>query len=852
MKILLTLFVLLLSFPGHAQTVLLRNGGFEGGGANSLPNWTAYEGGYDVDRTVKHNGTLSLRLDNSNSVSQKGASQTVTLNQTEPTPIQLSGWSKAEGVTGVKNDDYALYVDLVYNDGTTLWGEVSAFRTGTHEWERRKFVIFPRNPVREMTVYVLLRRHAGTAWFDDVSVRELRENLFDSQALTFPMRKPEAVVKTVTGKDGLGLGFDGGGGISATLSGGERLPCPNTGGFFLRNAKGEGEILPLRGKFTSRGDGGIDLVSGAAGVRATLRLSPKGDALALDAELNDTTKTERALTLYFCLPVEAAGWNWGDDIRTSRKIGKSAEFTNQTRGTVGATGGVSLYPYGVVSNATHGVGIASQMEWASTYRIFYSGASKMLVIAWDVSLSGKTATWPPYNARCRASLFQLSPALAKWGFRAATARFYALNPNGYTRRAKDEGIWIPFTDPAKVPHVEDFGVAYHEGDNSVKSDDALNILSFRYTEPSSYWLPLPTNYPRTYEDVLKLLQRTATSPLPTNPNLSPDSDKPTPRSLALSVINSGIKDESGKYSIEFRKEPWNDGALILLNPNPELPSSEAQPTKASLSYNLADAVKRYGNTEKGTLDGEYLDSLESWGEVLDFRPEHLKTCPYPIPYETDTFTPCVPQWYNVHTFARFLRDDLRNRGKLLFANSTPVRFNAFSALCDVMGIEVNWLNGKGEYNPDPDHVMNLRRTLSAKKPYLLLMNTDFEKFGKESMERYLQTCLFYGIYPSCFSANAADNVYWENTKWIERDRDLFKKYIPQIKRLSAAGWEPVTKATSSNEQIGVERFGSGFLTLRNFSTTAQTTTLSLSLPGKTSPGSLTLSPGEVRLIEIKP
>ena len=129
MKIFLTLLLSLLSLASHAQTVLLRNGGFEGGGANSLPNWTAYEGGYDVDRNVKHNGNLSLRLDNSNSVSQKGASQTVALNQTEPTPIQLSAWSKAEGITGVKNNDYALYVDLIYTDGTTLWGEASAFRT---------------------------------------------------------------------------------------------------------------------------------------------------------------------------------------------------------------------------------------------------------------------------------------------------------------------------------------------------------------------------------------------------------------------------------------------------------------------------------------------------------------------------------------------------------------------------------------------------------------------------------------------------------------------------------------------------------------------------------------------------
>ena len=38
---------------------------------------------------------------------------------------------------------------------------------------------------------------------------------------------------------------------------------------------------------------------------------------------------------------------------------------------------------------------------------------------------------------------------------------------------------------------------------------------------------------------------------------------------------------------------------------------------------------------------------------------------------------------------------IRRRGKLLMANSTPVRCAAFAPLLDVMGIEVNWLTGDG-------------------------------------------------------------------------------------------------------------------------------------------------------------
>ena len=311
------LIALLVLFSNHtaAQTSPFRNGGFENGGANSIPDWQPFEGGYDVDRDTKHNGDLAIRFDNAVATLIKGASQKVVLNQNAVTPIQISGWSKAERVEGNKNADYSLYADLTYTDGTTLWGEHTDFRTGTHDWERRRFVIFPQKPVRELTLYVLFRRHRGTAWFDDVSLRELRGTRFDGQPLLFPVRKITGgePTKTVLAKDGLALGFDAGGGIERVTGGGEKISGNTGGGFFLRDVKNEGEIVPLRGKLIARANGGIDLTGGANGIRYNLRIESQkeNNGLSLDAELIDTTKTDRALTLYFALPVNAVGGAWG-------------------------------------------------------------------------------------------------------------------------------------------------------------------------------------------------------------------------------------------------------------------------------------------------------------------------------------------------------------------------------------------------------------------------------------------------------------------------------------------------------------------------------------------------------------
>ena len=153
-------------------------------------------------------------------------------------------------------------------------------------------------------------------------------------------------------------------------------------------------------------------------------------------------------------------------------------------------------------------------------------------------------------------------------------------------------------------------------------------------------------------------------------------------------------------------------------------------------------------------------------------------------------------------------------------------------LLDIMGIEVDWLNpSDGEWQPDSDETFNFRRTMSNQKPYLLLMNSDYDKLTNGFVEKYFQRSLFYGVFPSMFSANAADHSYWETPRWHNRDRDLFKKYIPVIKRLSAAGWEVIPHARTSQPDIYVERYGTRFFTLFNDSKQARDVTLAVDLRG---------------------
>lgn len=99
-----------------------------------------------------------------------GAVQTVQINQTTPEPVTISGWSKAENVSGSGDANYSLYADVVYSDGSPLYGQVAPFDTGTHDWQSKTVTINPEKPVKSVTLHALLRYKTGKAWFDDISL----------------------------------------------------------------------------------------------------------------------------------------------------------------------------------------------------------------------------------------------------------------------------------------------------------------------------------------------------------------------------------------------------------------------------------------------------------------------------------------------------------------------------------------------------------------------------------------------------------------------------------------------------------------------------------------------------------
>ena len=229
------------------------------------------------------------------------------------------------------------------------------------------------------------------------------------------------------------------------------------------------------------------------------------------------------------------------------------------------------------------------------------------------------------------------------------------------------------------------------------------------------------------------------------------------------------------------------------------------------------------------LDGTYIDSFEMAASTLNYRREHFAHTEIPLVFDSEGRVAQL-QVFNTVEFARELALRMWAEGRMMFANSTPYRFAWGAPWLDVMGTETNWASG-GRYRPNDDGTMNLRRAVCHQRPYLLLLNTVFDDFRPEWVELYMKRCAFYAVFPSMFSHDASSDVYWTRPYLYNRDRHLFKKYIPVISALNAAGWEPITHARSDNPQVYVERYGKPggplYLTLFNDSAEAQAATVTL-------------------------
>ncbi|MHC4583556.1 MAG: hypothetical protein ACYS3N_03460, partial [Planctomycetota bacterium] len=670
---------------------------------------------------------------------QRGISQTVTLNQRKPEPIIATAWSKAESIAGSRNSDYSLYLDLVYSDGSSLWGQTDSYNVGTGDWEKAEVTVFPEKPVKSVSFHMLLRRHKGKAYF----------------------RSPE--FRIIRPPKGAGM-FDG---VPVSLIGQARE------GFQVRDVAADSDFVQLE--------------RSALGIELTCEKKNIGRATFYDVTISDKTGKDRAVTLIYAIPVPARKCYWLQDPRQSMMVEPAREYINANGFSAGANGQLSRYPFAAVSAADQGFGLGIDMARPAFFRAGYNSRTGELFFAYDIGLAPEKP-----KARLRFCKFNFDP---EWGFRGALSRYYEIFEDYFRCRTPQQGLWMPFARISEVKGWQDFGFKFKEGNNETAWDDEHNIITFRYTEPMTWWMRMPKEMPRTLEAALGYARQLA-------------DEKSDPRAKAF--LTSGYHDENGQFSARLLNRPWCDGAVWSIN---SMPGLGGEITEFKNKWNEKLKERLYGASRRADLDGEYIDSSEGYvTDELNFRRDHFAATQTPLTFSLKSRKVGIFRGLIAFEYIRAISDDMHSMGKLMMANSTPIRLCWLTPLCDVLGTETDWNPGR-TWRPMSDSNLLYRRVLCKGKPYCFLMNTRFEEFSHELVEKYMKRCLAYGMYPGFFSHNASQGHYFTRPALYERDRDLFKKYVPLCRLVAEAGFEPITHARSSDEQIYIERFGSRYLTV---------------------------------------
>lgn len=769
----------------------------------------------------------------------------IKLDQTVPEPIIASAESRCEGVESASSGDYSIYMDIAFTDGTYQWGVAQAFNVGQKgkNWSSASVRFMPDKPIKSLTMYLLFRNRKGTAWFRNPSFQVVSLKSPDGSSAVFPF-DGELVLDQNSVKD------------------------DDSSRFYFReynidqpdNAVGDVvQLLPTDS----------DSVWSASGIEVkrennkTIVSNQSGKARAITL-IRAVKMTSNAFVWYGAMDEETILRKTAQDGSVAQ-VSSQLEFSNFQNVNAGAKR-LSRWPIAGVElqdGSTRWIGI--DPDYPAVYRFFYNDHTKELCIAYDLAFTAQKSQWVLSDVD-----WTLTPQQSKEGFRSAWAAYMRLFPKAfYCHLPRNEngepilGNWMPFLKISSVEGWEDFAFRFMEGTGNEKWDDEHGILTYRYTEPMTWWMHMSKDLPRTMDSALAEVKRQAENG----------------SEMAKTWENCVMCNRDGNPVGRLEDTPWCFGCVWSMYTVPTAP----KPNQFSLYWSEEHVTKNYPSDgsakkfEKGFegLDGEYIDSSEGYVTAeLDFAPAHLSAADRPLTFDPVSKRPAVYRGQVSFEYIRALSRPVRASGKSMMANSTPHQLTWLVPLCDVLGTETNW-NWNGKWSPSSPSDLLRKRALCGEKPFCFLQNTDFTKFSYEHTEKFMKRSLAFGMFPGFFSSNAAMGHYFSQPELYNRDRPLFKKYMPVVLAVAQAGWQPERLVQFENADkesrstVCCERFASEsntYITFFNPEQTPQTVRVTIPKEFKTAkavlgteltptdaPGvyTLTLEPEDVAVYQLE-
>ena len=438
-------------------------------------------------------------------------SHVVQLDQTEPTPLILSGWCRYETsaeTSGWMNRNLALNAYGTYTDGETMPEQSAYFGQYNHGPQFNSRVVCPDKPLKQIEIRRTSDAPNATAWFKDISLRQAR---YQIESPTDPCELVDLAVK-------------------------QEFSSPD------------------------------------AAIDGVVRYQAADDHIFVRCRFTSEKKTDRAVSAYLAIPFDAIGGRWHDDLRSSRKIepGRIYRRDDYWYG-AGRDGYNDRYPVACVENKDGvGLAIATDLGEPRVFRTEYDASKRELRIRYDIGLSPDGGRWANQGS-FTAYLFTYNGAD---GLRGAGDKFQRIFDWAFDKRAKNEGMWIPFVSPEAIPGGhEDFHISFVETITNPGWEQARGMYTLRYVQP---YIHHQDNLTPAIADKVSGPHDPAVSiELANQLNKWKTPDLFEEVAVRFAAYRGGyITDNWGQPQGYFFRQPAQKSNMMIVNPNPDLPAPQ--------------------------------------------------------------------------------------------------------------------------------------------------------------------------------------------------------------------------------------------------------------------------------------
>lgn len=576
-----------------------------------------------------------------------------------------------------------------------------------------------------------------------------------------------------------------------------------TSGLWIRDVT-NGSVYRVAGNI--REDGNVVIqswTSKVAGLHVEVRYESMGDHFLVTGRIIDTTGHARGIDVVLSLSPRRGGkeaqWLIWRDFQTAIPLSE-IPFRQIT------------YPLVVASQPEGGRAFALTIPPIAPAVFESEASSKGSVRLWEklgITHAGTASLYgrAPFS-------FGIYPVDAQWGMRDALAKYYAAYPAVFQRRTRASGLWLR-TNVRAVPDPADYG--FREGGPvDAASIEKGNVMKFPYVIVGQREFVGLRAFPKTYAEMILAFE---------NAKINAKKVMGWGTNIKDVIRNSGIFDANGEYRVIARQPRFvvlrkTTGTAPIrltfpLNPNPRLFSNDAE--RVTVAKAVLGWVGKMLRVDF-KIGGIYVDSLGFWGRYLNYRRSHFPYATIPLTYGPGG-RPAIANKFSQLEFLWALGHDLHKRGKLVWGNGIgPGRiFDGFAL--DVLSNEIGRTN--------LFRAFRFARAVADQKPYLEMDDHQRDWLDPNFVAQYWKLSTLYDVFPG-FAP-----LYQKNTALYEQYKPIIDEYLPILRRLAAAGWQPITDVAlrvdhsrqppwAQNPQILVERYGSSgsatlYLTLYNCS-----------------------------------